>query len=145
MRGIIALTVAATLVAGCGDGHRQQAQQVQSIKVRSAEQDQLFKLNPLNRAIALKRAIYDSGYRCQRITRSGFVFSRQARKSVKTRSAGMRKFSTALAIRSGCSSQIPTISAWGWLKAMRRLSPMCMWSKFTPATFHFFMPGSPCC
>jgi hypothetical protein len=73
MRGIIALTVAATLVAGCGDGHRQQAQQVQSIKVRSAEQDQLFKLNPLNRAIALKRAIYDSGYRCQRITGSGFV------------------------------------------------------------------------
>jgi hypothetical protein len=73
MRGIIALMMAATLVASCGNGQRQQAQKVQSIKVRSAEQYQLFKLNPLNRAIALKRAIYDSGYRCQRITRSGFV------------------------------------------------------------------------
>jgi hypothetical protein len=73
MRALIAATVAAVLVGGCDSGQRQQAQPVQSIRVRSAEQDQLFKLNDLNRAIALKRAIYDSGYECQRITKSGFV------------------------------------------------------------------------
>ncbi|HWI76612.1 MAG TPA: hypothetical protein VNS53_05960 [Sphingomicrobium sp.] len=73
MRALIAITMTAMLVAGCDNGQRQQAQPVQSIKVRSAEQDQLFKLNDLNRAIALKRAIYDSGYQCQRITKSGFV------------------------------------------------------------------------
>lgn len=73
MRALIAMTVTAMLVAGCDNGQRRQAQPVQSIKVRSAEQDQLFKLSDLNRAIALKRAIYDSGYSCKRITRSGFV------------------------------------------------------------------------
>ena len=72
MRALIAIGMAAMLVTGCGSG-QQQSQKVQSIKVRSAEQDQLFKLNDLNRAIALKRAIYDSGYRCQRVTKSGFV------------------------------------------------------------------------
>jgi hypothetical protein len=64
----------ALMVTGCGNnGQAQQAQPVQTIKVRSAVQDQLFKLNDLNRAIALKRAIYDSGYRCQRVSSSGFV------------------------------------------------------------------------
>lgn len=73
MRALIAMTLAAMLLAGCDNGQRQQAQPVQSIKVRSPEQDQLFKLNDLNRAIALKRAIYDAGYSCKRITKSGFV------------------------------------------------------------------------
>ena len=74
MRALIAIGMAAMLVTGCGNG-QEQTQNVQSIKVRSAEQDQLFKLNDLNRAIALKRAIYDSGYRCQRVTKSVFVGS----------------------------------------------------------------------
>jgi hypothetical protein len=73
MRSLIAATLTAMLLAGCGKGERQQAQPVQSIKVRSPEQDQMFKLNTLHRAIALKRAIYDSGYVCQRVTQSGFV------------------------------------------------------------------------
>ncbi len=73
MRALIAVSAAAMLLASCDSGQRQQSQPVQSIKVRSAEQDQLFKLNDLNRAIALRRAIYDSGYRCQRVTKSGFV------------------------------------------------------------------------
>lgn len=60
-------------IAGCDSGQPQQAQPVQKIEVRSAEQQQLHQANELNRAIALKRAIYDLGYRCQRITRSGFV------------------------------------------------------------------------
>jgi hypothetical protein len=73
MRALIAIMMTAMLVAGCDNGQRQQSQPVQSIKVRSAEQDQLFKLDDLNRAIALKRAIYDAGYNCKRITKSGFV------------------------------------------------------------------------
>ena len=44
-----------------------------SIKVRSAEQDALHTLNALNLAIALKRAIYEAGYTCRRVTEAGFV------------------------------------------------------------------------
>lgn len=72
MRRWIAAGTIGLAVAGCDDG-QQRAQPVQSIEVRSVEQKQLFEANDLNRAIGLKRAIYDSGYRCQRITRSGFV------------------------------------------------------------------------
>jgi hypothetical protein len=74
MREWIAASALALMVAGCGNnGQGQQSQANTSIETRSEAQDALFKLNDLNRAIALKRAIYDSGYRCGRITRSGFV------------------------------------------------------------------------
>jgi len=63
--GILAL-------AGCGDGAQQPANQPK-IKVRSAEQDGLHKLEAINLAIALKRAIYDAGYTCKRVTDAGFV------------------------------------------------------------------------
>ena len=43
------------------------------ISVRSAGQDAMHQLNDLNRAIALKRAIYDSGNECRRVTKSGYV------------------------------------------------------------------------
>jgi hypothetical protein len=43
------------------------------IKVRGPEQDQLHTLNAMNLAIALKRAIYDAGYTCSRVTDAGFV------------------------------------------------------------------------
>lgn len=43
------------------------------ISVRSASQKALFKLDALNRAIALKRGILASGSTCKRITKSGFV------------------------------------------------------------------------
>jgi len=43
------------------------------IKVRGPEQDQLKKLGALDLAIALKRAIYDAGYTCKRVTDGGFV------------------------------------------------------------------------
>lgn len=43
------------------------------IKVTSAEQQGLHKLDALNLAIALKRAIYDAGLTCKRITDAGFV------------------------------------------------------------------------
>ena len=73
MRRLIAAGAVGIALAGCDNGQPQQAQPVQKIQVRSAEQKQLLAANDLNRAIALKRAIYDSGYRCQRITRSGFA------------------------------------------------------------------------
>ena len=43
------------------------------IIVRSDMQKQLFTLDQLNRAIALKRAIRDFGAGCVRVTKSGFV------------------------------------------------------------------------
>jgi hypothetical protein len=45
----------------------------QPIVVRSEGQDRLHQLDDLNRAIALKRALYDSGAECRRVTRSGYV------------------------------------------------------------------------
>ena len=43
------------------------------IKVTSQEQQQLHKLDAFNLAIGLKRAIYDAGYTCKRVTDAGFV------------------------------------------------------------------------
>ena len=45
----------------------------QPITVRSDGQDRMHQLNDLNRAIALKRALYDSGAECRRVTQSGYV------------------------------------------------------------------------
>ena len=72
MRALVAAGVAALLVSGC-DGQGEQRQPAQSIEVRGEEQDRFHQLNALNRSIALRRAIRDSGYRCERIERSGFV------------------------------------------------------------------------
>jgi hypothetical protein len=43
------------------------------IKVRGNEQEQLHQLDAYNLAIGLKRAIYDAGYTCKRVTDAGFV------------------------------------------------------------------------
>lgn len=43
------------------------------IMVRSEAQQQLFNLNDLDRAIALKRAIADQGLTCARIVSTGYV------------------------------------------------------------------------
>ena len=43
------------------------------IVVRSEAQNALHKLSDLNRAIGLKRAIYDSGSTCKRVVKSGYV------------------------------------------------------------------------
>jgi hypothetical protein len=64
--------LAALALSACGD--EQQAQNNQAtIKVRAQEQEQLHKLDAFNLAIGLKRAIYDAGYTCNRITDAGFV------------------------------------------------------------------------
>jgi hypothetical protein len=62
--------LSAIALAACDN---QPQQKTQPIKVTSAEQQQLHQLNALNLAIALKRAIYDAGYTCKRITDAGFV------------------------------------------------------------------------
>ena len=71
MRRTVTLIVVAAL-AGCNKGQPQQAQQP-TIKIQSEEQKQLHKLDAFNLAIGLKRAIYDAGYTCKRITDAGFV------------------------------------------------------------------------
>ena len=47
------------------------------IVVRSEAQDQLHKLNDMDRAIGLKRAIYDAGEVCKRVVASGYVTEHQ--------------------------------------------------------------------
>jgi hypothetical protein len=58
-------------LAACGEDVPPTIQQ--TIKVRSQEQNQLHQLDAMNLAIGLKRAIYDAGYTCPRITDAGFV------------------------------------------------------------------------
>lgn len=72
MRRHLPLALAALALAGCEQQPAATTNQP-TIKVRSPEQDQLHELNALNLAIALKRAIFDAGYRCERITDAGFV------------------------------------------------------------------------
>jgi hypothetical protein len=62
----------ALALAGCNNGQPQQSTQ-RAIKVTSAEQQQLHQLDALNLAVGLKRAIYDAGYSCKRVTDAGFV------------------------------------------------------------------------
>ena len=59
------------LAPACDDNPATQPSQ--PIVVRSEGQDKLHQLDDLNRAIALRRAIYESGSACQRVTRSGYV------------------------------------------------------------------------
>jgi hypothetical protein len=69
---LLSIFPAALAVTAC-DQPEQAQPKPQTIKVQSEEQKQLHKLNALNRAIALRRAIYDSGFRCRRVDESGFV------------------------------------------------------------------------
>jgi hypothetical protein len=64
--------LASLALAGCYKPQPQQSPAGQ-IKVRGSEQNQLHQLDALNLAIALKRAIYDAGYSCKRVTGAGFV------------------------------------------------------------------------
>jgi len=66
----IAVLAACAALASCNS---QPTQQAKEIKVRGAEQDQLHQLDAFNLAIGLKRAIYDAGYTCKKVTDAGFV------------------------------------------------------------------------
>ena len=73
MRGMLSIGLLAALaLSACGDETQTQSNQTK-IKVRAAEQEQLHTLDAFNLAIGLKRAIYDAGYTCRRITDAGFV------------------------------------------------------------------------
>jgi hypothetical protein len=73
-RKIILACAGALTLGACNQSQPQQAETNRpTIKVRSAEQEQLHKLDALNLAIGLKRAIYDAGYSCKTITDAGFV------------------------------------------------------------------------
>ncbi|MBA3510635.1 hypothetical protein [Sphingomonas sp.] len=62
---------AAALLVACDDSPP--TEPMQPIVVRSEAQDQLHQLDDLNRAIALKRAIQESGFTCKRVAESGYV------------------------------------------------------------------------
>ena len=68
---LLIAAAAAPLIAGCDESPPTQPRQ--PIVVRSEAQDQLHQLDDLNRAIGLKRAIYQSGYTCKRVESSGYV------------------------------------------------------------------------
>ena len=59
------------MLTACDDNPTTQPSQ--PIVVRSEGQDKLHQLDDMNRAIALKRAIYDSGSECRQVTKSGYV------------------------------------------------------------------------
>ena len=59
------------LAAACDESPT--TQPANPIVVRSEGQDRLHQLDDLNRAIALKRAIHDTGAECRRVTKSGYV------------------------------------------------------------------------
>ena len=59
------------LVTACDQGAAPSPKQ--KITVRSEGQNRMHQLNDLNRAIALKRALYDSKAECRRVTKSGYV------------------------------------------------------------------------
>jgi hypothetical protein len=72
MRRTLTIAIVLAALSGCGDDRPQQANHTE-IKVRGPEQNKLHELNAMDLAIALKRAIYDAGYTCKRITDAGFV------------------------------------------------------------------------
>ena len=72
MKTRLTLALGILALAACDDQAPQQSNRPE-IVVRSDEQDQLHRLDAMNLAIGLKRAIYDAGYFCKRVTDAGFV------------------------------------------------------------------------
>ena len=70
LQTITALTMGLVLSA-CDNS--QPAKPTKSISVRSAEQNALHKLDPMNLKVALRRAVYDSGSACATVTDAGYV------------------------------------------------------------------------
>ncbi len=69
---LLAAAVLSLGLAACGPSTPSN-EAATKVAVRSAGQDQIHKLSDLNRAIGLKRAIYESGSVCQRVTETRFV------------------------------------------------------------------------
>lgn len=76
MRRSFVLLAAVALSSCSGGGASNEATNEEpGIDLRSAEQKQLHQLDAFNLAIGLKRAIYDAGFTCKRVTDGGFVGS----------------------------------------------------------------------
>lgn len=71
-RMMTAALVSLLALGGCNNNNQSTTNQP-NIRVVSDEQIQLHKLDAFNLAIGLKRAIYDAGYTCKRITNAGYV------------------------------------------------------------------------
>jgi hypothetical protein len=74
LRPIALSLLAAVTLTACNE---QPQQKRAPIKVTGPEQQGLHKLDAINLAIALKRAIYGAGYTCKTITDAGFVTTYQ--------------------------------------------------------------------
>ncbi len=72
IRGINCLALMALAASGC-DKPAEPVAQAPKVTVRSPDQDRLFKMSELDRAIGLKRAIYESGSICKRVTETRFI------------------------------------------------------------------------
>jgi len=68
-RAISMLLACAALTACNNSGQTNQRE----IRVVGDEQKQLHQLDAYNLAIGLKRAIYDAGYSCKKVTDAGFI------------------------------------------------------------------------
>jgi hypothetical protein len=73
MRAQLSAAVAIGLLAGACDGEGSQPTQTKRISVRSEQQNALHDLSEGGLKIALRRAIYDSGSKCNTITEAGYV------------------------------------------------------------------------
>ena len=71
-RTLLIASLATLAVAACNNSQQAQTNQT-AIKVRGSEQQRLHELDAFNLGIALKRAIYDAGYTCKRVTDAGYV------------------------------------------------------------------------
>ena len=71
MRALSAVLLASLGLAACNNNQPPPKQR--EIRIVSEEQKQLHQFDAFNLAIALKRAIYDAGYTCKRVTDAGYV------------------------------------------------------------------------
>jgi hypothetical protein len=71
-RTLLAASLACLALAGCNSSDQAEGNRA-PIKVRGSEQARLHELDAFDLGIALKRAIYDAGYTCDRATDAGYV------------------------------------------------------------------------
>ena len=70
----VAVGLASLGLSGCGPSAPADNTAARSpVVVRSAAQDRLHQMSELDRAIGLKRAIYDAGSTCKRVTETRFI------------------------------------------------------------------------
>ena len=73
IRTATVMLLACATLAACSKNQSQQPAKQPQIRIVSEEQKQLHQLDAINLAIGLRRAIFDAGYTCKRITDAGYV------------------------------------------------------------------------